>query len=1042
MSNINEELISLHGSPAAIQSRILSGMENRYGDGAIVCSPCNVASHLIEAIAVTGSDLVQEFGRNMMSVFPKRISNAEDLYNHMSDYDHAGINGAPASTEVEITMLLDTVLETSKIYSTPYDPDDDEEETTNFSWKTTIPKYSKFEIGGVTFSTYYPIDIHVKADSINIGTYSYISVQYDTSEINPLSPYITSILDHTVFSENDIDILSIKLPVYQTTRESTSFEVFGESAFRKELPYNKFAYGTRVFTNRKYDKPHNAGEEAFITLDDGTVWTELHQVLESNIYDVVSGIPTVVVQNNMLEKSMGVTIPQIFLTEGRIGTKIMVDVYSTNGAITMDIGDDIDKPIVATFAVNGNVNQDKFYQAVYREGSLNAYPLKSRIVGGTDGLDFETVRNRVIYDTPGNHVKVSLQEISQLYKEHGFTISMFKDGITNRIYYASRDLKDLGGHIIPSGELMTVLDVLYINRQAAADDKIHGVSIFNDGSMTITPQALFEYDKLSSRCIPLTASQYKARLITADVANRIDYYNSTNFTMTPFHTTLHTTLGTAIANTYNLYSPDIYDIRFMSNNKRAMQIYLTSAIMIHSDPVAADDMGTYELRMYVQAVDEISMDDIVASLSLPKAAGASSISVIEYDEEGGYFKTRLATQYKFNEYGQIGLFFDGAKTSSSYYDLETKNAQITFTWDSNGSTATSEYTATLKFGEVINDIHNVVNMTATDKDFAAHETGVVATRIVTEYERDPGTGEYVINGLGKLSALYGQASKIEKGDPVQRTSITQSNFDDFYDAEVTTPGSSGTFNISGDGCGSLVEFDTTYPIVDGQTVQQYELLHKRGDIMLDEHGEVSEATRSYRYNVNIIHLSAKERFLNFSDEVDDVKSYTEDARNTVLGYCSDVNGSKHQLLQNTNIYFSPKRSIGQVMCKSNKPYHTMHDLELDISLRLHVTRHVAGNEDEQLRIKNIIIDIFDKHGSDDVFSLSKIVNIIVNTLIGAVMSIDVLSVNGITDIQTITPVDSDIVLGLKHRLTIDKTNQNDIVSERALDLEFSIVGNN
>lgn len=230
------------------------------------------------------------------------------------------------------------------------------------------------------------------------------------------------------------------------------------------------------------------------------------------------------------------------------------------------------------------------------------------------------------------------------------------------------------------------------------------------------------------------------------------------------------------------------------------------------------------------------------------------------------------------------------------------------------------------------------------------------------------------------------------------------------------------------------------------------ILHEAGDITIagddsntmqayvtDANGNPVEVagdtgtTRLITYNVRMLHCDYK---LLLSNEPEHV-NFRNDIVDKLRAYFDVINTAKKSLLEDTNLYYTPLRTIGSAKYKSTNSVINMYPLEVTLAFRLHVENFVQNNQTNKESIKESITQITDKHISSGVISATAIANDIRNELRDTVLYVDCLSMNGNKDLQTIILDDDECVPHLKQELILN--DDGTIGVNRGVTLEWSVV---
>ena len=1017
MSTVNDDILRMYGNPASIQHKVINGLEKAYGGGNVITTPNNVVSHLVESFAGISSGISTDMYSLIDTLFPHRVQTMEGLFKHMSDFDYVGLYGIPCSTFVEFSVFLESVIENSEIVV-------DEDIQEPLYRKVIIPRYTEFDIDGTVFSLYNSIDIRV--DLQENASHGRVTVLYSDTD-HPLHDKTTNYIENAVHLDaaSGADVLSIRLPVYQFKISSHINEVYGTAGFKQQIAFDDKFYAARVFSNIYATVEEVPPGLRYIRGANGIVWVELTQVLDSNIYDVSPNVaPTVVVQPDTTNNTVTFTIPPVFTNEGFLGNKVLVQIYKTEGELELVLDSVMGNSIPTTFAIPEFAEEAKYCKLLYKPENILVYPHVSRIVGGANGIDFEELRERVIYSTSDNTVMVSPDELVNLYRASGFDITKFKDGITNRIYLASKDMRIDNDTVIPSGNIVTT--VKEADTLPNGDGYIKpGILYFSEvGSFTLTPDAVYKYDGANNRCLPVHNIGDNPG-VTLSNSELVRELNEGSYTISPFYTSLITRNGTALATIYDLDSPTAHSLQYhpsAGDSNLVEQMFITACALIHN-PIDNE----FILRAYFTiSGSEDTMDTVSGQLVVPGVGSPTLTFVNEATTpDGEYLEFKIPTTYRFGTDGTLEL----ASNIGSAMALAALDSVVTLTCyaTKDATNLVSTYQVNLKFAELLDDLFSMVNLAVDSQEMVTYSDYVFATYDEDVYERDE-NGNLVftsVAGVITFNKLHSRGDLIF----VDRESvhINMSNYRLFI----------GSLDLDNLGKGELTDtnYDTWLDSVNGEyDIRHVGVLHFKDDPILDPTvGIPTYQSRVVLYNVSMVHLSRNIAYL--SQIADGANTdFIKLLREGIISYCNTVGGTSNRLLQNTEIYFTPKRTMGLVQAHTNTSYTQMHDLEIKVSLRLHVPRSVLLDSEERTYLRDGIISIIDRHTKHRIFSLTEVCKEILDTYATSVGSVDILGISDVQGIQTLSPVDSGISFGLGHVLQLDDNNK--IVSTRNLTLEF------
>ena len=183
-----------------------------------------------------------------------------------------------------------------------------------------------------------------------------------------------------------------------------------------------------------------------------------------------------------------------------------------------------------------------------------------------------------------------------------------------------------------------------------------------------------------------------------------------------------------------------------------------------------------------------------------------------------------------------------------------------------------------------------------------------------------------------------------------------------------------------------------------------------------QNGSVTEDStkRSLIYNTSMLHvdykptLSSEIQYIGYKDKISDL----------MRQHFNTLDTARASLLEQTNIYFKPIRTIGVGEFKHTSESNVVMRLDMTMDLRLHVEPRVMVNSHQRDMIESNIYSIVAKHLTQGSLSQTNISRDILNELGDSVIYVDILGINGMNDLQTLIPVDNTFSPYIKQDLYI------------------------
>ena len=1034
--------------PLRIQQIVLDDLQNRLmttTETQVVSDPNHVTAVLLESFSTITASHANAVQVALQGLYPRRATTMQDLMRHMSDYDYLGIYSSPCTTQLDLYLDPDYLASKAEVIA-----------GTDFK-RARIPANSTFIVAGVPFGVHYPINVDVNPDTGNIVA------AWDVSEINPLHTVAQSSLVQFRTSWNGLNLVSIRIPVHQFAIneiiESTNLAV----GFNKIINYTDSFYAVRVFS-----------------FDDDSNWVEINQTLSEHVYD--PAVLTALVEIDTQAKRFGVSIPRVYFDESMVGSKIKIMTYTTVGEVNMELSD------AEVNTVTISIPNVDIYSSIFsRIPTMQMVPVSRNINGGTNGISMAELKDRIITRSLATNVLVTPAQLNTYFNDLGFAITRYRDGLTDRIFYASRRLEDNEGIPIVAGTITMKLtgDLL----EECSEHIRSGM----DDSVVVLPSAIFKYDPALGYCTPITDTKYDD-VLGNDVAKtaKITYFNDGTYLQSPYHIKLYPAYKYPVAYSYDLLHPTVNKIDFIRENTTlSTQLTIRNVSLTH----LADGTGGYQLLVTVEASSDLvtaiaTVDDPAAALMLyvetENSLGDEVHLTADYISHNGnmfYFSVDLSTNYaitidheiRFTEfvdnYGNStydfpltgdytivtmiskalavdihgeSLINDQASPTNSTERLN-ENAYIVY-----GDTFIhlSNQVLNLTFGEYLEHVNNEVRVIANETDYQRYDTTIYATESADTYRRNP-DGSLVISTFGDQLILdqtgrqgdwlFGSSNWMDvittltAGSTVA-TILVDTNFE----AGMCVRGMQvpiGTKLLQVDEAGTRLVLSQA-ALTTGNFVLRIgypTVIHEVGDLYLDgNQNPVPIGARELEYQLNGILVDSK---LSISEQPEHA-DYLFDITELLRGYYATLATAKQLLVEGTELYFRPQQSVGLAPFTIASGEIINRNLELELGFRLYITE--AANSDPIVldRLRNSVQDIVDEHLDTGEVNCSKLAANIVSRLSDQVVNVDILGIDNDPSLQTLLKVGVGNRPSLAQELVL--LDDGTIGVARKLTIEFSV----
>ncbi len=927
-------------NPAIVQGMVITELQNRLNGTVSVADPNNAFNLQLEASASINAQTVRYMTTAFEAEYPVRATTMNQLYRHMSDFDYLLMVATPAPTTLFLRFDTDYLI--ANAVSDPNDA---------LNNLVVIPATSQFFVGSLTFGIYYPINI-----SINKTTGNF-SVLWDATVPNPLSPLSSNMVPFLQYNTGGLNLIQLQIPVAQFALTSTLSTVVAQAGYIHNISYTDQFYAARVFTN----------------LPTGQ-WTELAATLSETVYDPTVPTAKLVIQNDV--NILTVSIPQIYFNNNQIGNQVRVDIYTTKGAITLNLNSVTVSNCNCTFNLNApGTPANAMILAALPTIDLLPDPTLTTIVGGSNALSFPELRNLIINGGLYTGVPITPAELTTYAQKQGFSITKYLDNVTNRIYYASNTIT--GG---ANGYIMAAVGNISVT-PTATNPTATILSFPANQAVTILPTTIYSFNPQTKLCIPLTDSQVTA-LTTLTGQALADELNTRSYTKCPFHLVTYTAAQFPETKSFNLMNPEVAAIRFIADNVFLIpQMAVQSAVVIHQ----ANGTGGYTLRLGVTknpAMTAISESAITVYLSAPDInnqlvygiatlAGTTASLFI--------YELAIPTNYYISAEGAIRSTMTVVGGSQTTTDLKlTTTFTVTFLLNPNtapqvaqdtnliagiptpfnNNLAVSQQQLDVVLGvDLSTQVYNITNATWSSTTFATYPTTVFKT-----YPTDV----YATNSQGGL--LY-----TITGDVINLTKL----------------------HSAGD-----VQLDAN-----GNQI----VLFPAGAIKLDPFGNpVVLATRQLQYFVSSLMFDLR---LFYSQNQADL-TFVQNLTSNLAGYFATIATISGNLLEQTSLFYVPNNTMGTAQFGAGNNTPISLNLGFSFKFVIYTTQATLNNPVLQTAITQDVINIVQQAMRQSVISLTEIAQTIKTTVGSAIVSVDIEGIDGTQTLQTVivpTGTDTPIV---------------------------------
>lgn len=756
--------------------------------------------------------------------------------------------------------------------------------------KITIPRHTSVAVGNYVFGMQYPIDIRIMS-------HGGLQIVYDNGQRSPLYDLESNRVDWSILNYNAArtEFVKINIPMLQFSTLSFNASLNGVTGFKKTYRFTDQYYHCRVYMS-----------------DDNGVWTEIDTTHSDQVFDIHK--PTV--QLKVIDDQLTVQLPQIYFTTGKVANELRIDIYTTKGPLETTLDAYSTSDFVANFIDRENEDNGKFIAPLTAMSSIAIFG-EGVVTGGTSGLSFLELRERVMGNASGNNdIPVTTEQLAARIGSMGFSAVKYLDNVTNRTFLATRMLPK------PTiGNVATGVGASMIALNAAFEDLTKNETVVDNGErITLTPKTLYKNDngrlKTVTSAEMATLSRYKGDKFTEAV-------NSERYLFSPFHYVLDITGNSFETRPYYFGAPQILKKTFVDENDTLGVGVSTNE---HLFERVEDGWVLYVKTVSGEGFKALDNENVHVQLRfMPKNeidyAYLNGTLVTQGDDKERIYRFDIKTNWDVNQDDHIAI------TSFKMYDI---NSRTVFT-----------------------DLE-------TDFDLVFVVTNLKGDGIRSS-AMDQRLGDYLLP-TGSY-ALFEESLKLSLGSALKGLwvrSRTIAGEKDYlrYDVDVVETYKENVYARDLTGA-AVIE------VVDGKP--QFVLKHRIGETVLDSAGEpvilqrkgypvldgsgmpVVAAPRKVIRSSDIFVIDGAYYFANTDTDL----QYLDSVPRTVVGWLKDtIEPTEKKLIENTDLYYYPKATIGLVDAVINDEEETQLFAEQKLTITYYVTQQVYRNPD----LREIIAD--------------------------------------------------------------------------------------
>jgi len=929
-------------NPAAIQKVVLQHLKDVTNGDVDIVDPTNPFVFCLESSAVNTAAFMVENEANTRRQYPAVSQTPEDLYIHMSDKDFVDRFSTPATTTFSIIIQKEDLLD-----KLVFDP-------VTLGKKVTIPRNTEFTIADTVFSLQYPIDIK---QLLHGG----LQIVYDTSEVSPLQQLATNIIDFEIRTDsNKQELLYFEVLVQQFNINSSTAAISTTTGFNQAIELTDNFHYARVYYK---DSTSN-------------LWKEIRTTHTDQVYD--PNTPTAVF--TLIDKTLTVHIPQIYLNTNSIRGTLRIDVYETKGYLNMTL----DSYNLSAFSAKFK-NIDKSYDTTYTAAiaTLNIFAYSSKpINGGTPALTYDQLRKRVIDNAIGDrNLPITNVQIESTLEKQGYSVVKNVDVVTNRVFLATRALpKPIDDKLITAAASSIETLIITVDKAITYDGVMN-----NGGRITLTPEIIYTNN---SGIIKIFPKQEVTSLLSNSPGFIAEKVTAQNFLYSPFHYVLDTTGNEFQVRPYFLDRPVAPTVRFISQNDTSgLQVNTQNYNISRSTTGFKLTIVTKSNTVY-QELDDANIHVQLSYVPVNEKARAylNGVQTGKTADNERIFEFDLSSNFDVDSNDNITL---------SKFLIITEDPKLLGTPLRNEFDVIYSTTSTAPSNFVVSGIDVILGKFA----LPPFAIGITQEKMTVVFG-------YSLNTLWARSRSVVSSSEYQ----LHTSNVPWTYEKDEY-LQNTVTGSNFSFDVNNDIVYTKLH-SVGDPVLDanGDPLYRYRI----GDVVLDPSGlpvptDVNKVIRQ----LDMMFIEGAYAFAtDFA-----ASNYRNSIVDTVVGWLTiDLATMGSNLLEQTKLFFYPKTTMGSIQVLADNGQVTSVEAGQAFKVVLYVTRVVYQNSDLRETLRKSTIDVIDAILKNETVSTSIIISQLRTVYANDVISLTISGLGGEKNLAAITILTSGDRCNIRKRL--------------------------
>lgn len=849
-SGLKDQILKLRANPGRIQQYMIRLLEKLNNDEVIVLDATNPAIFCLESAVVMSCANITDSESKLRRLYADMANTPDELYLHMADKDYLGIYSTPALTNITMMFDLDEILQKAV-----------PETSITGTKKITIPRYTKVSVADADLSLLYPIDIRVMP-------HGGFNITFDTAEITPIGRVETNLLDWFIEIVEGVKYLNVTAPFHQLNIERFVASVNAVSGFTREYAFDDLYFYTRAYIQNSLG-----------------VWMEIKTTMTDLVYN--KEIPTLVLK--VLNNTIKVTIPQIYLNNGLIKDSVRIDIYTTKGPLSVNLQNYLPSSYTHDWSPLDNNLNDRFSAPLKTLSTLAIYSSGS-IAGGSKGMTFNELKNIVTSrSTVTEGLPINEKQLNRSVEDLGYKIVKNIDNITDRQFLATRSLPvpEDGFIVTNMGLNVTTLETSFLSL------KERDTVTFSTFRLTIKPQTLYRLDDGILTVLPSTETNSLLTIQKNNPAVLVDKLNSNTYLHSPYYYVFDIRSTEILPRVYDMNTPTIRSRYFFQDNPSVgIRLGVNDYIIANA---STNDGYILEIRLDIgEVIKSLGPDFINVQLSY---IGRDEPTRYYID---GYLVSNInpTTNKPFND--QYVYHFK----IETQYDIDDLDGLIPIPYRSPVNLIHEFDIVT-----TVRDYNPNNNIAASDVD------NIVDASQFSNYNPD---STYIGVSQSKVTIRFGQ--RLEKLWTKTRTVVDRRQLQTYEDdvparhlSDVYELDNNGTVKIAYNSDAGVVTRNKLHSVGElmydstGEAI----LAHMAGDPVLSDDGEpiYKQGGDGLSRQIDLFLVDALYYFANTNNVIE----YTKYCTNLVTEWVTrDMDIISNQLLDRSEIFYYPPISVGLI----------------------------------------------------------------------------------------------------------------------------------